>query len=196
VIFPVIIALAAVASCQPSDMVDYGEAAWRGDDAIRIEDTYKWLFHATRGGEHAIRNEDAARKWLEREWVTLGSPEPGEPLIVPLRPDGALVRLNLRPFRARGGRLGDLFDCFVRSARFFHGSPDQFEAAWTELGRRLEASPRECLDAESWRRLDSEARAKGFPAWGHSATFETAHHPAYRVLIGEEARKLIGSLAN
>jgi hypothetical protein len=178
----------------PPGGAGFAEAALRSDPEVRIEDAYKWLYHATRGGEHAIRDETAANAWLEREWASLGPPEPGESLVVPLRADGGLVRLNLRPFRARGGRPEDLLASFLRSARSFRQDRGGFEAAWRDLGRRLAARPSGHLDADAWRVLDAEARAKGFPAWHHSAAYAAARHPAYRVLTGDEARRLAAGL--
>jgi hypothetical protein len=176
------------------NVVPFAEAAFRADPEVRIEDAYKWLFHATRGGEHAVRDEAAVGAWLEREWASLGLPEAGEPLVVGLRPDGALVRLNLRPFKARGGRPDELLSAFLRSARAFQAGGELFEAAWSTLGRRLDARPTGHLDGPAWRRFDAEARAKGFPASHHSAAYSAAHHPAYRVLTGDEARQLAASL--
>ncbi len=177
-----------------TDTVKFAMAAFRADSEVRIEDAYKWLFHATRGGEHALRNEEAARAWLEREWTSLGPPEPGEPSVVSLRPDGSVVRMNLRPWKARGGRADDLFAAFVRSARAFRADGNAFEAAWYQLGGRLMAASLGHLNRAEWERLDFEAKAKGFPAWSHSAPYEKARRPAYRVLAGDEAKKLIASL--
>ena len=188
------ILLAAFLALSPADLVTFALRAFRNDPEVQIEDAYKWLFHALRGGEHALRDEGAARAWLDREWETLSSPRAGESLVVPLRPDGALVRLNLRPFKASGGRKEELLEAFVRSARTFRAESRGFEEAWNELGHRLESAPSGHLDAASWSRLDAEARAKGFPAWHHSAAFDAARRPAYRVLTGDEARRLSASL--
>ena len=178
----------------PMDVALFGETAFRSDPEVRIQDAYKWLFHATRGGEHALRDEAAARAWLEREWAALDPPEAHEPLVVALRPDGALVRLNLRPFKAQGGRPESLLAAFVRSARAFRAEGTAFEAAWRELGRLLDARPLGHLDGATWRALDAEARAKGYPAWHHSAPYEAARRPAYRVLTSEEALRLTAGL--
>ena len=44
---------------------------------MRADDAYKWLFQATRGGEHAIDREGAL-SWLQDEWKTLTPPRAGE----------------------------------------------------------------------------------------------------------------------
>ncbi|MGE5344575.1 MAG: hypothetical protein ACM3JH_01365 [Acidithiobacillales bacterium] len=164
------------------------------DPETRIEDAYKWLFQAASGGEHAIPNEESARSWLEQEWESLGRTRPGEPLEVPLRPDGALVRLNLRPYRDRGGSPDELLRAFLRSARSFAPEPGLFRASWAALGKALAAHPLGPLNEEEWRRLDAAMRANGYPAVHHSRAYTSARHPAYRVLTKEEARRLLRSL--
>jgi hypothetical protein len=164
------------------------------DPEMRIEDAYKWLFHATRGGEHAVASEIAARQWLDREWATLGPPRPNEPLWTPLAADGRIGRLNLRPYRALGGSPDDLHAAFVEGARTFDESPAAFRAAWQALGRELSRNPRNHLTRAEWKRLDRAMRAKNYPAIHHSAAYGAARNPAYRVLPAALAEPLLDSL--
>jgi hypothetical protein len=164
------------------------------DPETRIEDAYKFLFQAACGGEHAVPDEESARAWLEREWASLGKTLPGEPLEVPLRPDGALVRLNLRPYRDRGGRPDALLAAFLTSARSFEPDRDLFRASWAALGEELAAHPLGPLNRAEWARLDTAMRAQGYPAVHHSRAYSAARHPAYRVLTGEEAGRLTAGL--
>ena len=165
------------------------------DPEIRIEDAYKWLVHATRGGEHAIASEFAARKWLDGEWATLGSPQPNEPLWVPLVADGRIGRLNLRPYRALGGAPEPLLAAFLASAESFDASPARFRAAWKALGRALNKNPQGHLTYSEWRRLDREMRAQSYPAIHHSPEYEQTRHPAYRVLTAVQYRRLREALS-
>ena len=166
----------------------------RADPELRIADAYKWLFHATRGGEHAVANEFAARKWLASEWATLGPPQPDEPPWVPLTPDGRIGRLNLRPYRTQGGNPEALLGAFLAGAKNFDASPARFRAAWRALGRALKKQPVGHLTWSEWRRLDREMRARDYPASHHSPEYERARQPAYRVLTGAEARRLLDAL--
>lgn len=167
----------------------------RIDPEIRIADAYKWLFHATRGGEHAVADEFAVRKWLETEWAALGPPQPDEPLWTPLTPDGRIGRLNLRPYRARGGDPDALLAAFIQGATAFDANPARFRQAWRALGRELTKQPVGHLTAADWRRFDREMRAQGYPACHHSSAYEKARAPAYRVLPAEQAQPLIQALA-
>jgi hypothetical protein len=164
-----------------SQILDFCIAAWAREDAFHIEDAYKWLYHATLGGEHAIADEQHVRRWMDREWSALGPPRPNEPMTVSLRPDGRLLRLNLRPFKAAGGSKEDALAGFIESARSFHADRQEFLVEWRELGARLEGGPIGGLTLEEWKRLDSAARPD-YPAIHHSQGHEIACEPAYRVL--------------
>ena len=185
--------LVSCSSAPDPDAAFFLEQA-RADPDLRIEDAYKWLVHATRGGEHAVADGFAVRKWLENEWATLGPPQPDEPLWVPLTADGRIGRLNLRPYRAQGGAPEPLLAAFLASAESFDASPARFRAAWKALGRALKQNPQGYLTYSDWRRLDREMRAQGYPALHHSPEYEQARHPAYRVLTAMEARKLADML--
>jgi hypothetical protein len=172
-------------------LLAFARDRWRGDVDLRIEDAYKWLFHATQGGEHAITDPEGPRAWLEREWATLGKPLPGDRLVEPLRPDAAVVRLHLRPFRAQGGKPDELLTAFVVSARAFRADRTGFAAVWRALGDALKAEPlNKALTRADWERLERETASEGYPAIHHSAHYEAVRKPAYRVLTAEQAKRL------
>ncbi|HRT05191.1 MAG TPA: hypothetical protein P5204_05790 [Kiritimatiellia bacterium] len=164
------------------------------DPELRIADAYKWIVHATRGGEHAVESEFAVRKWLESEWAAPGPPQPDEPLWMPLAADGRIGRLNLRPYRARGGDPDALLAAFLAGAEAFDADPARFRRAWKALGRELENRPIGHLTADEWRRFDREMRVRGYPACHHSPEYEAARRPAYRVLPAAQARLLLEAL--
>ncbi|MCH8274865.1 MAG: hypothetical protein IH851_08745 [Armatimonadetes bacterium] len=167
---------------------------WDADFAVRIEDAYKWLFHAARGGEHAIADPQGPKDWLDREWAALSKRVEDEPLIAALRPDGRIVRINLRPYKAQGGDKAALLDAFIRSAREFRDDASSFELLWKLLGERLKKASAGPLTAAEWERLDDSTRNEGFPAIHHSEEYERVHRPGYRVLTGEHARRLQDTL--
>lgn len=169
----------------PADLLRFAIPRWRSETKMGIEDAYKWLFHASQGGDHAVGEDDAGpRRWMTREWATLGPPQKGEPEVVPLDKEGRLIRINLRPYRARGGDPEMLLALFVASARQFRPDPSAFRTAWAELGDQLKRGRIGKLSYPEWVRLDRETRPVGYPAIHHSSRYETARKPAYRVILG------------
>ncbi len=181
----------AAAAPAGEDLAAYARASLAGEPAAGVEDVYKWLFQAARGGEHAAPSEETARAWLEAEWASLGPPLPGEPLVVPLRPDGSVVRLNLRPFKAAGGDPKALLGAFLSSARSFAPDPLLFVASWRAFGRGLAAGGANGWTAGAFEELDRASEKAGWPARHHGRAYSEARRPAYRVLSGEEAERLV-----
>ena len=108
-------------ACAPAqdELTAYFLAHGAQDPAVAAEDAYKYLYHAARGGEHALADETAAGLWLAREWATLGPPQPREELWEPLTADGRIGRLHLRPYKAQGGNKEALLEAFLAGARDF-----------------------------------------------------------------------------
>lgn len=183
-------------ACAPAqdELAVYFLAHGAQDPAIAVEDAYKYLYHAARGGEHALADETAAGLWLAREWATLGPPQPGEALWEPLTADGRIGRLHLRPYQAQGGSEAALREAFLAGARDFDGHAGRFRQAWRALGRALQAQPVGELTFAEWQRVDRVMKAKGYPAAHHSAGYTAARAPAYRVLPSAQARCLLAQL--
>ena len=49
------------------ELLDHAFEQWRSTPEMRVEDAYKWLFHATLGGEHAVQDVGGPRNWMDRE---------------------------------------------------------------------------------------------------------------------------------
>jgi len=167
--------------------------AWRADTALEIADAYKWIHQATEGGEHAAPSRAEAEGWLTREWATLDAPVAGEPLVEPLG-DSGIVRLNLRPYRARGGDPAALVDAFLASAAEVRPDRERFSSAWHAFGDVLREGPIGRLTRAAWDALDADTAPRGYPAVHHSDPYERVHRPAYRVLTTGRARALVEAL--
>jgi hypothetical protein len=177
-----------------AELARFAWNALRDDPSASPEDAYKLLFQASRGGEHAAPSESAARAWLEKEWASLDAARPGEPLVVPLRPDGAVVRLNLRPYRDAGGEPEALLAAFLESARGFRPDPALFVNAWRTFGRSLPDDADGPMTRAAFEETDRSSEEVGWPARHHGPGYSRAHAPAYRVLTGESAARLVRAL--
>ncbi|MBX3244039.1 MAG: hypothetical protein KF685_06240 [Acidobacteria bacterium] len=174
-----------------SELLDFAIPIWETEPAMNAQDAYKWLYQATRGAEHAVSDKEKAFARLETEWNALTQPSDDEPLWQPLRPDGLIGRLNLRPFKATGGSVIDLQNAFLNSSLAFDSNGEFLYSAWIDLGDRLSASPYGNLNITDWRVLDAELQTHAFPAMGHSQTYRLAHSPAYRILVNVEMQMLL-----
>ncbi len=175
--------LLALVVCAKSPLLPFAMSEWRKQPETRIEDAYKWLYHATHGGEHAVTNDSGPRRWMEREWGGLSAPFKHEPEVQPLSPDGRIVRINLRPYKARGGDSEMLLAIFVESARQFRSDKQEFVREWTTLGSTLKSKRHGHLTWEQWIRLDRTMKPLSYPAIHHSEAYERAYKPAYRVIL-------------
>ncbi len=160
------------------------------DCDVRIEDAYKWLFHATLGAEHAIKSKESAKEWLVSEWNQLDRPLDNEQVKVSLTPSGSLVRLNLRPYKANGGNQEALLEAFLESASQFR--PDRLDLliCWQLLYKSVEVQPIGYLTSQEWIRLNRVLAPLDYPAIHHSKEYQESKQPAYRVLTGELASTL------
>lgn len=147
------------------------------------QDLYKLAFQAAMGSEHAVASREAARQWLERELSGLPAGPP-EPLIEPLSPDGALVRINLRTLIERGGEVDLLLDGFVETAERFEGSEDRLRSYWSDIATMAEEGEL-AFELVQLQGFFSEMESQGFPPVHHSAEYRDHYHPAYRVVLIE-----------
>jgi hypothetical protein len=180
-----------ILTCLPSALIDFAMPIWKTEPAMQMEDAYKWIYQATRGGEHAAPDREMAKQWLDAEWKTLFEPMAHEPIWQPLCEDGSIGRLNLRPYKQRGGNPDDLVDAFVAGAKEFKGTEADFLAAWNGLGNRLKKRAAGSLSHKQWKTLDTAMKAKNYPAIHHSERYNKALIPAYRILPAGEMKKLI-----
>jgi hypothetical protein len=175
-------------------LLDFAIPKWKADSNVRIEDAYKWLYQATRGGEHAAPDRESAKQWLGTEWQSLGKPLSDEILWEPLCGDGSIGRVNLRVFRSKGGKMDEILDAFLAGAHEYKDADSRFQAAWYALGSRLKQKRRGALSYREWSRLDTAMKPKGYPAIHHSSSFEATHHPAYRIVTKSGYAKLLRTI--
>jgi len=172
-------------------LLNFAIEKWSLTPDLQVQDAYKWLLHAACGADHAVTSEEGPRRWLEREWDTLESPIDDEPMQVKLVSSGDFVRLNLRPFKHRGGDAEKLLQAFVRSAQSVIPDKDSLRSSWHELGAKLREGELFELQHEAWLALNEKVQQLDFPAVHHSPKYESKYRPAYRVLTNLEAKALI-----
>jgi hypothetical protein len=144
------------------------------------QDLYKLIYQAGMGNEHAITDEAGVRRWMERELLEMGN-GPDEPLIDPISPDEAVVRVHLRPLVKAKLDPALVLQAFLDSSKVFHGSKELLEkymASALELARMNDFSFSEAQLSAYF----DQMRTLNLPAVHHSPEYEEAYRPAYRVV--------------
>ncbi len=157
--------------------------------AMQVQDLYKLVHMAAMGSGHAVRDEQAARDWLERELAEMGD-GPDDPLFDPLSPDGRILRVHLRPYLLAGKNPDTLLRAFIRTANEWRRSPPRAGTGTTmeklkEYGvaaMRLADEGLLPFSGAAMLSFFTAMEAQGFPAVHHSEIYVRLYRPAYRVV--------------
>ena len=150
---------------------------------LEVQDLYKLIFQAALGSEHAVRDTNAVRNWLERELRELGA-GPTEPVVEPLSPDGRIVRVNLRPYIAAGDDPEALLEAFIHTASAHRGTSAELRGYW-RVAEQMAKEGQLPFNEEQLRNFFERMEAANLPAVHHSDAYEQAYWPAYRVIARE-----------
>ncbi|MBN1450405.1 MAG: hypothetical protein JW963_05260 [Anaerolineales bacterium] len=149
--------------------------------AMGPRDVYKLLYQGVRGPEHLISSPQAFREYLAAEWQAL-TPAGDDPLHESIRPDGSLLRLNLRPFKAAGGSLEVLTAACLETARRPWGTQDELQQAWACFVDFCKAGSWPSLALQELETFTPLLRENNFPPVHHSERYRELYQPAYRLL--------------
>jgi hypothetical protein len=160
---------------------------------MELPDLYKLLLQATMGNEHALGSPAMIEDWMHRDLAAIDS-EPGtvhEPLVDSLGHPARYARVHLRPFVARGGNSDSLTAVFIASPRVAPPDTTAMRCATAQAERmaRIGSVP---WGAAAVRTYFAARAAAGYPAVDHSAAYERAYHPAYRVVATVLLPRLLG----
>lgn len=160
-------------------------AEWRRHPRSQLADLYTFVYHAAMGPAHAGLDSAMAAAWLAREVAALGPVSPAwlsELPTEPLSPSGDLVRVNLRPYVARGGNVSALARAFTMSARRIVPSIARLER-YSRYAEDAAVARELPIDASALRAFFAAQRSRGYPTVEHSAAYVASYRPAYRVVI-------------
>ncbi|MFH1908734.1 MAG: hypothetical protein ABIL11_15365 [Chloroflexota bacterium] len=145
-------------------------------------DVYKLLYQGAMGPEHLIASEAAFRERLLAEFAPLEARQ-GERLYEPVRPDGSLVRINLRPFKFQQGDLDWLVAACLAAGQQRWGRLEELRQAWeTFLGLCQEGRWPE-FDLADVSSFSAWLEVQGYPAVHHSTAYRSRYEPSYRLIL-------------
>lgn len=175
----------------PSEMLNLIIGHLHRYPLMEVKDVYILLFQGTMGPKRLIYDDPRFEEHLDEEFKLI-SPDESIPLWENLRPDGEIVRLNLAPYKARGGDIGTLSTICLWTHSSFKDSLDDLKESWDTLKRLCRDGRLRKFDLEKLAKLDEWAIRHNFPPLQHSEAYSEAYHPAYR-LVRREFLPLITS---
>lgn len=151
---------------------------------MEVMDAYKLLYQGALGPEHIVATRQEFKRRLEAEFNTL-SPTTSERLLEPVRTDGLLFRVNLRPFKAVAIDFEQFVSTLLRTSRSFSGTKTELVDSWSSFvrlckqGKTTKFPFDEVVDFSQW--LEKE----DYPPVHHSEAYRHTYQPAYRLISSE-----------
>jgi hypothetical protein len=149
--------------------------------AAEPRDVYKLLYQGVLGPEHIIDSAEEFESHLRAELAEV-MPDDNEPLWESLRPDGQLGRLNLRPFKARGGEPARLLEACLRTAFQRWGTPEDLKRAWDTCANLARQGAWPGIAPGRFDIMTRYLILHNYPPMHHSTMFRRSYNPAYRVI--------------
>lgn len=161
---------------------------------MQVRDVYKMLYQAVFGPAHVLARPEKAFRALTEEFAHL-QPPVGEPLLEPISPSGTVLRLNLRPYKQRGGEVTALWHSLLESARGLGGNKEELLLLWEQFAQCVRQGhlPFAIAEVET---IGAWLAAGRVAAMHHSDAYRRANAPAYRVLTAKALGHLLHSLQN
>ncbi len=152
-------------------------------------DVYKLLYQGVMGSEHLIASPDEYRNTLEEEFAGLQA-DPNEILLEPIRTDGLLYRINLRPYKSHSETLEGLIPALLASAREVTGSREELKATWEAFTLLCRGEKITIYQPHMIEEFSHWLEQLGYPAVHHSLAYNLAYRPAYRLISARQAREM------
>jgi hypothetical protein len=156
---------------------------------MRAADWYKLLYQGVFGVGHIMGESSYGKLVEETERVRDLKPQ-DEPLVERVSPDGAVVRVNLRPYARGGGSLEMLHEAMLASSSV-KGDPKEFIRLWRRF-KRVAGELHLGVDEREICELDDLLADRGPVPMHHTQEYREAYYPAYRVVILGELERILG----
>ena len=160
--------------------------------ALGVTDVYRLLHQAVFGVGTRIPNRKSAREWLDHEF-SLAAPDASGLLVESVHPTGEIVRVYLSAYRAAEGNLNALLDGYIKSSEVAPGDAAYMAARWAIFAQMV--APNGVLPGRFEARVVAlTARMRAAESWAalaHSPAYIEYYRPFYRVLVREQAEKLL-----
>jgi len=143
-------------------------------------DVYKLLYQGVLGPGHAVVDESTFRKRLLAEFDSLDAHQAGR-LLERVRPDGLLLRINLRPFKSGKGDLESLIGACLSASGQQWGDVEELRSAWNTFCGLCSEGRWPGFGLASVSAFSVWLEAQGYPAVHHSPAYNSLYQPSYRL---------------
>ena len=148
---------------------------------MQLRDVYKLIYQAVLGSEHLVSSSEEFSHYLQLEYEHL-QPDSSQQLFEPLRPDGSLFRLNLRPYKSRQLGLARLISPLLLTPQLATGTQAELQAAWKVFSQLCRQKYVKNYSETAIRKFTRQLAAQDFPAMHHSEVYRRLYQPAYRLI--------------
>ena len=150
----------------------------------RLQDLYKSFFQDRFGPGHIIRDRESARNYILSELA--GADTLIGPRTEPCGWEGNYVRVNLSVIADDLMTADELTDALMASAKEVKDADiERWKEEWTEILTIIEKHYPDIPDLEEDKSKIDELLASGQYAYHHSAAYNAAYHPHYRIIAKE-----------
>lgn len=160
---------------------------------MEAQDVYKLLYQGVYGVGHILSDRAWDRLIEESESINIDDHQE-EPLTEPVSPDGAMIRVNLRPYLRQQMNLEKLYEAMKISADI-PGDDDKFLGFWQEFKVMVREEKLEL----SWKNIgeiDLSLSDEGPKPRHHTQVYRMAYYPAYRVVKKQVFHEIIKSVVD
>ena len=151
-------------------------------------DIYKLLYQGVRGPEHLISSSTFIER-LRAEWEFLDLAV-GDPMWESIRPDGKLLRLNLRPYKSRQVGIDLLITPLLETAWLITGDLAKLQSTWLSFTQLCEHEQLTNFNIPEVHRFNRWLEKMEFPAVHHSEPYRREYQPAYRLIAVQYVTEL------
>jgi hypothetical protein len=156
---------------------------------MELRDVYKLLYQGVMGAEHLLPSREEYTRYLRAEYEPL-QPDPAGRLLEPVRPDGALYRLNLRPLKSRQQALDQLITYLLETAHIITGTRTELEGVWDAFSNLCAQGQIKGFDSASIEQFSRWLEQVDYPAIHHSEAYFREYQPAYRLIAARYIHEL------
>lgn len=161
--------------------------------AMQPQDVMKLLYQAAFGAEHILKDVEAARVYLQKEYDMVESHGINGEMIFECISD-EFCRINLRVWKECGRSAEELFEIFAASVKEMHRSKEEGKALFGEYYKAAEEMVREDalgIQVDEWLGFVKEYPLEEPVAVHHSEHYRLKERPAYRVVSCRYVEKLL-----